>query len=135
MVFDDVVAQHRLATELFGLRTIALVVGWSMGAQQTYQWAVSHPEMVERIAPFCGTAKTTPHNAVFLEGVRAALTTDCAPGYSPGKLGRMAVTAGPHIHTNVEFDRVSFANFEARPSRFRKAATVSGIAKAPASIP
>jgi len=77
-IFDDVVAQRRLVTELFGLRKIALAVGWSMGAQQVYQWAVSHPEMVERIAPFCGTAKTTPHNAVFLEGVRAALTADGA---------------------------------------------------------
>jgi homoserine O-acetyltransferase len=77
-IFDDVAAQHRLATELFGLRKVALAVGWSMGAQQVYQWAVSHPDMVERIAPFCGTAKTTPHNAVFLEGVRAALTADGA---------------------------------------------------------
>jgi homoserine O-acetyltransferase len=77
-IVDDVAAQHRLATELFGLRTIALVVGWSMGAQQVYQWAVSHSDMVERIAPFCGTAKTMPHNAVFLEGVRAALTADGA---------------------------------------------------------
>ena len=77
-IFDDVAAQHRLVTEHFGLRTLALVVGWSMGAQQVYQWAVSHPDMVERIAPFCGTAKTTPHNAVFLEGVRAALTADGA---------------------------------------------------------
>ena len=77
-IFDDVAAQHRLATELFGLRKVALAVGWSMGAQQGYQWAVSHPDMVERIAPFCGTAKTTPHNAVFLEGVRAALTADGA---------------------------------------------------------
>jgi homoserine O-acetyltransferase len=77
-IFDDVAAQHRLATELFGLRKVALVVGWSMGAQQVYQWAVSHPDMVERIAPFCGTAKTTPHNAVFLEGVRSALTADGA---------------------------------------------------------
>ena len=77
-IFDDVVAQHRLATERFGLRKIALAVGWSMGAQQVYQWAVSHADMVERIAPFCGTAKTTPHNAVFLEGVRAALTADGA---------------------------------------------------------
>jgi homoserine O-acetyltransferase len=77
-IFDDVAAQHRLVSEVFGIRQIALVVGWSMGAQQAYQWAVSHPEMVERIAPFCGTAKTTPHNAVFLEGVRAALTSDGA---------------------------------------------------------
>ena len=75
---DDVAAQHRLVTEYFGVRRVALVVGYSMGAQQTYQWAVSHPELVERIAPFCGTARTTPHNAVFLQSLRAALTADAA---------------------------------------------------------
>jgi homoserine O-acetyltransferase len=75
---DDVAAQHRLITERFGIRRIALVIGYSMGAQQTYQWAVSYPDMVDRIAPFCGTAKTTPHNAVFLQGLRAALTADAA---------------------------------------------------------
>ncbi len=75
---DDVAAQHRLATERFGIRHIALVVDYSMGAQQTYQWAASYPTMVERIAPFCGTAKTSPHNVVFLQGLRAALTADAA---------------------------------------------------------
>jgi homoserine O-acetyltransferase/O-succinyltransferase len=75
---DDVAAQHRLVVEEFGIRRIALVTGYSMGAQQAFQWAVSHPELVDRIAPFCGTAKTTPHNAVFIEGVRAALTADVA---------------------------------------------------------
>src|ERR1700687_6140563 len=49
-----------------------------MGAQLAFQWAASHPDMVERIAPVCGTAKTTPHNVVFLEGVRAALMADAA---------------------------------------------------------
>jgi homoserine O-acetyltransferase len=75
---DDVAAQRRLVTERLGIRRVALVVGYSMGAQQTYQWAASHADMVERIAPFCGTAKTTPHNAVFLQGLRAALTADAA---------------------------------------------------------
>ena len=73
---DNVAAQFRLVTEKFGVDKIALVVGWSMGAQQTFQWAVSHPDRVERIAPSCGTARTTPHNAVFLEGLRATLTLD-----------------------------------------------------------
>lgn len=73
---DDVAAQHRLVVEYFGIRRLALVVGYSMGAQQTYQWAVSHPDIVERIAPYCGTAKTTPHNVVFLQSLRAALTAD-----------------------------------------------------------
>lgn len=75
---DNVAAQLRLVTEKFGIDKIALVVGWSMGAQQTLQWAVSHPDKVERIAPSCGTARTTPHNAVFLEGLRAVLTLDAA---------------------------------------------------------
>ena len=75
---DDVAAQHKLVSSGFGIRRVALVTGWSMGAQQTFQWAVSHPDMVERIAPFCGTAKTTPHNAVFLQSVRSALTADAA---------------------------------------------------------
>ena len=75
-ILDDIAAQHRLVTEGFAIRTVTLVTGYSMGAQQAYQWAASHPGMVERIAPFCGTAKTTPHNVVFLEGVRAALTAD-----------------------------------------------------------
>ncbi len=75
---DNVRLQQRLITEVFGIERIKLVVGWSMGAQQTYQWGCLFPDMVERIAPFCGSARTAPHNFVFLEGVKAALTADDA---------------------------------------------------------
>jgi len=75
-VQDNVRAQHKLVTEHFGIERLVAVTGWSMGAGQTYQWAVSHPEMVPRILPFCGSARTSPHNIVFLEGVKAALTAD-----------------------------------------------------------
>ncbi len=77
-LYDNVTSQHRLVTELFGIERIALVVGWSMGAQQTYQWGSLYPQMVERIAPICGSARTSKHNFVFLEGVKAALTDDDA---------------------------------------------------------
>ncbi|RIX76924.1 alpha/beta fold hydrolase [Acidovorax cavernicola] len=77
-LYDNVTLQHRLVTEKFGIEQLALVVGWSMGAQQTNQWGCLYPEMVKRIAPFCGSAKTAPHNIVFLEGVKAALTADAA---------------------------------------------------------
>ena len=77
-ILDNVIAQHRLVTQGFGISRVALAVGWSMGAQQAFQWAVSHPDMVERVAPFCGTARTTAHNLVFLEGIKAALTADAA---------------------------------------------------------
>lgn len=77
-VRDNVALQHRLATELFGIGTLALVVGHSMGAQQTFQWAALFPKMVQRIAPFCGSARTSRHNWLFLEGCKAALTADAA---------------------------------------------------------
>jgi homoserine O-acetyltransferase/O-succinyltransferase len=76
--YDNVLAQHKLVTEAFSIDKIALVTGWSMGAGQTYQWGVSYPDMVERILPFCGSAKTSLHNIVFLEGVKAALQADAA---------------------------------------------------------
>ena len=76
--WDQVQQQHRLVTEKFGIETLALVTGWSMGAGQTYQWAVSFPDMVQRACPFCGSSKTSEHNIVFLEGVKAALTADDA---------------------------------------------------------
>jgi len=77
-VQDNVRAQHKLVTEHFDIERLVAVTGWSMGAGQTYQWAVSHPEMVPKILPFCGSARTSPHNIVFLEGVKAALTADAA---------------------------------------------------------
>jgi homoserine acetyltransferase len=44
-----------------------------MGAGQTYQWATQFPSFMDKIAPFCGSAKTSLHNQVFLEGVKTAL--------------------------------------------------------------
>jgi homoserine O-acetyltransferase/O-succinyltransferase len=75
--YDQVEQQHKLVTS-FGIETLALVTGWSMGAGQTYQWAVSYPDMVQRALPFCGSSKTSEHNVVFLEGVKSALTADAA---------------------------------------------------------
>ena len=77
-VADNVAVQHKLVTQHFGIEKLVLVTGWSMGAGQTYQWAMSHPEMVPKMAPFCGSAKTSEHNIVFLEGVKGALQADAA---------------------------------------------------------
>lgn len=75
---DNVAAQERLLRERFGVEALALVYGWSMGAQQAYHWAVLHPDRVRRVAALCGTARTTPHNLVFLRSLEAALQADPA---------------------------------------------------------
>ena len=76
--YDNVMAQRRLLAEVFGVERAALVYGWSMGGQQAYHWGALFPDAVERIAVVCGSARTAPHNRVFLDGVRAALTADSA---------------------------------------------------------
>jgi homoserine O-acetyltransferase len=77
-LYDNVRLQHRLLTEHFGIERLRLVLGWSMGAQQAYHWAAMYPQMVQAIAPFCGSARVSRHNSVFLEGLKAALTADGA---------------------------------------------------------
>jgi homoserine O-acetyltransferase len=82
-VYDNVMWQYRLVTEQLGIDRLKLVVGFSMGAQQAFQWAASHPEVVEAIAPICGSAKTSAHNYLLLDGAKAALTaaTDFGDGW------------------------------------------------------
>ncbi len=75
---DNVDCVHRLLTEELKITHLRAVVGFSMGAQQAFQWAVSHPDFSDRIVATSGTAKTYPHGIVRLEGQIAALTADAA---------------------------------------------------------
>jgi homoserine O-acetyltransferase len=75
-IADNVLVQRRMLQETLGVERIALACGWSMGGMQAYHWAALFPSCVERLAVICGAAKTSPHNQVFLEGVKAALTAD-----------------------------------------------------------
>ena len=76
--YDNVRAQLALLTEALQIDHLALIYGWSMGAQQAYHWGALYPNRVQRIAALCGTAKTTDHNKIFLYSLRAALTSDPA---------------------------------------------------------
>lgn len=75
---DNVEAVHKLLTEELHITHLRAIVGFSMGAQQAFQWAVSHPDFADRIVATAGTAKTYPHGFVRLEGQIAALTADAA---------------------------------------------------------
>ena len=73
---DNVEAVHRLLVDSLGITHLKAVVGFSMGAQQAFQWAVSYPAFMDRVVATSGTAKTYPHGVVRLEGQIAALTAD-----------------------------------------------------------
>jgi homoserine O-acetyltransferase len=109
--YDNVRAQHRLLTERYDIDRIKLVVGFSMSGQQAFHWGALYPEMVERIAPICGSARTAVHNFVFLEGIKAALTADCA--WAGGEY-----TSPPEVGLRA-FSRV-YAGWFASQSFFRE---------------
>ncbi|MBX2882928.1 MAG: alpha/beta fold hydrolase [Granulosicoccus sp.] len=75
-VYDNVQCHYRLLTEVLGVRRVRLATGWSMGAIQVYHFAALYPDMVDALLPFCGSARCSPHNDVFLQGVAAALKAD-----------------------------------------------------------
>src|SRR5579864_2281631 len=73
---DNVEAVHKLLTEELKVTHLRAIIGFSMGAQQAFQWAVSYPTFADKIVATSGTAKTYGHGVVRLEGQIAALTAD-----------------------------------------------------------
>jgi homoserine O-acetyltransferase/O-succinyltransferase len=89
---DNLALQRAMLTAHFDDAPIALALGWSMGAQQAYHWAVAERGRVARLVALCGTARTTPHNRVFLEALLAALEADPRYGTEePPKAGLRAM--------------------------------------------
>ena len=100
---DNVRLQALMLEAAFGGADIALAVGWSMGAQQAWRWAVEHPARVRRLAVFCGTARTTPHNRVFLEGLLAALDAD--PAFAVGGVPVAGLRAAGRVYAGWAYSQ------------------------------
>ncbi len=79
---DNVAAVHRLLVEQLHVQHLRAVIGFSMGAQQALQWAVSYPDFMDRVVATSGTAKTYGHGIVRLDGQIAAITLD--PAFAGG---------------------------------------------------
>lgn len=109
--YQDVVrAQYLLLTEHLEVNGLEAVIGFSMGGQQAYHWAVMYPEFVKRAVPICSSARTSPHNYAFLEGPIAALTNSL--DYMAWKEMKRKVASGEDVGVHMK---------EVRPKRGLKA--------------
>ena len=75
---DNVEAVHQLLTTELGVHHLQAVIGFSMGAQQAFQWAVSYPTFMDHVVATSGTAKTYGHGIARNESEILAITTDAA---------------------------------------------------------
>jgi homoserine O-acetyltransferase len=101
-IADDVRAQHRLVTEELGLTGLHAVIGWSMGGQQAYEWAVRHPDLVRRVGVFAATAKTPVQNQLFIDVHSELLRSD--PAFADG-----AYADSDDVHLGLARHAMAFA--------------------------
>src|SRR3954454_13355179 len=61
---DNVDAAHRLLVDELKVNHLRALIGYSMGAEQAFQWAVSYPDFAHQMVATAGTAKCYPHGFV-----------------------------------------------------------------------
>ncbi len=76
--FDMVQANYRLLKDELGVAKVKLATGVSMGAMQSYVWAILHPEFVEAIMPIGGTTASDPVARWLFQLMSAAMKSDPA---------------------------------------------------------
>lgn len=90
---DQVHAQVAL-TDRLGIKRWAAVIGGSMGGMQSLEWAVGHPERLERVAvlaaPAFSSADQVALNSVQIEAIRID------PSFAEGDYYEAADGDGPH---------------------------------------
>jgi homoserine O-acetyltransferase len=82
-----------------------------MGGLQAYHWCVHQPGFIEHALIICATAKTSEHNFVFLEGVKAALKAD--PAYNDGNYQtppRVGLGAFGRVYAGWAYSQAFFRN-------------------------
>jgi homoserine O-acetyltransferase len=81
--YDNVRAQYLLLTEHFQVTGLELMIGFSMSGQQAYHWGAHYPDYVKRICAICGSARTSPHNRVYLTALRSIF--ESSAGWNEGE--------------------------------------------------
>ena len=71
----DMVAVHRRLLRELGIEKVYAAVGGSLGGMQILQWALDHPDEIERAVLVCATARLTAGNIAFSKVARHAILT------------------------------------------------------------
>jgi homoserine O-acetyltransferase len=120
-----VAAEYRVVTETLGLHRLHAVVGLSMGGEQTFVWAVAHPDFFGLAVPILGTPRLTSYDLEVKRIMVETILDD--PDYLDGKytaepalklanlFGALVVTSPEYVNRAVPRDQLEgfFAKTEA----------------------
>ncbi|KAI9566397.1 Alpha/Beta hydrolase protein [Boletus coccyginus] len=71
--YEDNVRAQKAVVDALGVKKVHCVIGYSMGGQQAYYWALMYPYLVERVIAICSAARTSIHNRCIIEGPKYAM--------------------------------------------------------------
>lgn len=82
LTIRDFVETQRLLLDELGIERLHAVIGASMGALQAIEWAVAHPDRVERVIPVIGAHRMGPWEIALLESWARPIRLD--PNWNGG---------------------------------------------------
>jgi len=122
-ISDMVESQYKMLTEKMGIHHLAAVAGMSMGGLQTLQWAVSHPDFMEKALPVAATPQLTSYDLLCFNTVLQAIKSDSA--YHNGNYkGKPALSLASRIVQMVNSSPEYVTNHVPRDSFYTWYATV-----------
>ncbi len=93
LTIGDFVRVQKALVDSLGIKTLRAVVGPSMGGLQTYEWAATYPDRVERIAPVIAAAEPGAWLVAWLNAWATPIRLD--PNWRGGDYyGKAPPTAG-----------------------------------------
>jgi homoserine O-acetyltransferase len=103
---DTVEAEYRVVTEVLGLHHLHAVTGLSMGGEQTFDWAVAHPDFFDLAVPILGTPRLTSYDLQVKRIMVESIVDD--PDYKNGNYTtepplKLANLFGNLVVTTAEF--------------------------------
>src|SRR6187455_979180 len=114
-VEDWVAAQARLADRL-GIERFAAVMGGSLGAMQSLQWALSYPERVRHSIVIAATPRLSTQNIAFNEVARQAIMTD--PDFHGGHYYDHGVVPARGLRIARMIGHITYLSGEAMAEKF-----------------
>ena len=74
----DMIRSHEILREHLGIEKIFLCLGGSMGGQQSVEWSIMNPDLIEYLCLIACNAQHSPWGIAFNEAQRMALLADAS---------------------------------------------------------